>query len=55
MKNLLCYESLNINLRLRFVHPYVYSVLLYGCETHTLKVNIFSWLEALRWGYIQDY
>lgn len=46
MKNLLCNATLNLNLRYRFVKAYVHSVLLYGTETWTLKVNTMNRLEA---------
>lgn len=52
MRNLLCNRSLNINIRLRFVHCYVYSILLYGCETWTIKMNTMRRLEAFEmWIY----
>ena len=46
MKNLLCNDSLNLKLRQRMVKCYVWSVLLYGVEAWTLKVNVINRLEA---------
>ncbi|VEN57771.1 unnamed protein product [Callosobruchus maculatus] len=46
MRSLLCSSTLNLKLRYRFVKCYVYSVLLYGCEAWTLKVNTINRIEA---------
>ena len=46
MKNLLCNDNLNLKLRQRMIKCYVWSVLLYGVEAWTLKMNIINRLEA---------
>lgn len=46
MRTLLSSQSLNLQLRYRFIKCYVYSVLLYGVETWTLKANTMNRLEA---------
>lgn len=46
MRNLLTNQQLKLGLRYRFVKCYVYSVLLYGVETWTLKANTLNRLEA---------
>lgn len=52
LRPLLCNQTLKLKSRLRFVRCYVYSVLLYGCETWTLKVNTMRRLEAFEmWVY----
>ena len=46
MRTLLSNQSLSLRLRYRFVKGYVYSVLLYGVETWTLKAKTMNRLEA---------
>jgi hypothetical protein len=46
MKTLFCNDSINLKLRQRMIKCYVWSVLLYGCETWTLKVGTMNRLEA---------
>lgn len=46
MRSFLCNPALTLSLRYRFVKCYVHSVLLYGCEAWTLKVNTINRLEA---------
>lgn len=46
MKSLYCDNSLNFKTRLRMVKCYVWSVLLYGAEAWTLKINTMNRLEA---------
>ena len=46
MRNLFCNDNINLKLRQRMIKCYVWSVLLYGCETWTLKVNTMNRLEA---------
>ena len=51
-KNTLTSCDINIKLRLRFVMCYVWSILLYGAETWTLKVASMNRLEAFEmWCY----
>ena len=47
MRSLLCNSTLSLGLRCRFTKCYVHSVLLYGCEAWTLKVNTINRIEAL--------
>lgn len=50
--SVLCNRNLSINIRLRVLKCYVWSVLLYGCETWTLKVKHLNKLEAFElWCY----
>lgn len=52
MRTLLSNQSLSLRLRYRFVKGYVYSVLLYGVETWTLKAKTMNRLEAFEmWIY----
>ncbi|CAG9830217.1 unnamed protein product [Diabrotica balteata] len=52
LKQLFCDKNLNTALRLRFVECYVWSQLLYGVETSTLKAQIVKKLEAFElWKY----
>lgn len=46
MRSFLCNDNLNLKLRQRMVECYVWSVLLYGVETWTLKVRTMNQLEA---------
>ena len=46
MRTLLSNSGLNLTLRYRFVKCYIYSILLYGVETWTIKVNLMNRLEA---------
>lgn len=46
MRELLSNKSLDLMLRYRFVKCYIYSVLLYGVETWTIKANTMNRLEA---------
>lgn len=46
MKPFLCNSTLSLRIRYRFVKCYIYSVLLYGSETWTLKVNTMNQIEA---------
>lgn len=52
MKNTLCNNCLDLNLRIRMMKCYVWSVLLYNCENWTLKANTIKRLEAFEmWTY----
>lgn len=52
LKSILCNSQLNLHLRIKFLKCYVYPVLLYGCETWIMKVNMMNRLEALEmWCY----
>lgn len=46
MRSLLCNSTLSLSLRYRFVKCYIHSVLMYGCEAWTLKVNTINKIEA---------
>ena len=46
MKTFFCNDNLNLKLRQRMVKCYIWSVLLYGAEAWTLKVNTLNRLEA---------
>ena len=46
MRSTLCDDNLNLKLRQRMVKCYVWSVLLYGVESWTLKVSTMNRLEA---------
>ncbi|CAG9834914.1 unnamed protein product, partial [Diabrotica balteata] len=46
MRTFLSNSSLNLTLRYRFVKCYIYSILLYGVETWTIKANVINRLEA---------
>ena len=46
MRGFFCNDNLSLKLRQRLIKCYVWSVLLYGCETWSLKVNIMNRLEA---------
>jgi len=51
-KNLLCHRSLNINTRIRTLKCYIWSILLYGVETWTIKQTTVKKLEAVEmWFY----
>lgn len=51
-KPVLCNRNLSMNIRKRVLRCYVWSVLLYGCETWTLKVTMINKLEAFElWCY----
>lgn len=51
-KKILCNNQININLRLRYMKCYVWSVLLYGVETWTLKATNMNRLESFEiWCY----
>lgn len=52
MRSVLCCRSLNLTIRLKVLRCYVWSSLLYGCETWTLKVSMMNRLEAFEmWCY----
>ncbi len=46
MKKTLTSHQSSLNIRTRALKCYVWSVLLYGCEVWTLKVNIMNRIEA---------
>ena len=46
MRPFFCDDNINLKLRQRMIKCYVWSVLLYGSETWTLKVNTMNRLEA---------
>lgn len=51
-KPMLCNRNLSMQLRMRVLKCYVWSVLLYGCETWTLKASTINKLEAFElWCY----
>ena len=51
-KNILTNRDINLRLRMRYVRCYVWSVLLYGMESWTLKRSIINKLEAFEmWTY----
>jgi len=47
MKNLLCARSLRLGVRKRFLKCYIWSVLLYGCESWTINKNMEQKLKAI--------
>ncbi|XP_077302179.1 uncharacterized protein LOC143922722 isoform X1 [Arctopsyche grandis] len=52
MKAALTNKHLNLHTRLRFAKSYVWTVLLHGCETWTLKTKMISRIEAFEmWVY----
>lgn len=46
MKNILCEKKLNLLFRIRILKCYIWPVLLYGCETWTLKKDAIKRIEA---------
>ncbi|VEN53317.1 unnamed protein product, partial [Callosobruchus maculatus] len=52
LRNILCDQNLNIDLRVRLAKCYSWSTLLYGAETWTLKIGSMNRLEAFEmWVY----
>ncbi|CAH2218014.1 jg27351, partial [Pararge aegeria aegeria] len=52
MKKVLTSHRLNIALRKRLLHCYVWPILLYGCESWTIKEDLRKRLEAFEmWAY----
>ena len=52
LKNILCNTKLNIDIKCKVLKCYVWSVLLYGCETWTLKKDCVNRLNAFEmWSY----
>ena len=53
MSKLFTSKQLSINLRLRMLTCYIYSVLLYGCETWTINKNMQNKLEACEMWFLR--
>ncbi|CAG9836020.1 unnamed protein product [Diabrotica balteata] len=52
LRSILSNSQLNLQLRIKFLKCYVYPVLLYGCETCIMKVNMINKLQAFEmWLY----
>ncbi|XP_072933758.1 uncharacterized protein [Epargyreus clarus] len=52
MRKVLCSRSINIKLRTRLLHCYIWPIILYGCEAWTIKEDLRKRIEAFEmWTY----